>query len=70
MFYNVVGAAHAAADLRLQTAAFDFDFGALDNDANEVSEAYNNMLYVLARSLLLLHVIKGVCFFLVASTLS
>ena len=57
---SIVG---GAADLRSKTAAFDFDFGALDNDANEVSEAYNNMLYVLARSLWPLRVINGVCAF-------
>ncbi len=27
-----------------RTAAFDFQFGALDNDQNEVSETYKNML--------------------------
>ena len=31
----------------LYSAAFDFKFGALDDDHNAVSDAYNNMLCVL-----------------------
>ncbi len=30
--------------LTLEKAAFDFKFGALDDDENEVSEVYKNML--------------------------
>lgn len=33
-------------NVNTSSAAFDFNFGALDNDHNFVSEAYKNMLYV------------------------
>lgn len=35
-----------ARSLNVPVAAFDFNFGALDDDLNEISKAYNNMLYV------------------------
>lgn len=33
-----------SSSIHFHVAAFDFNFGALDNDRNEVSQAYNNML--------------------------